>query len=236
MTESIPEPVSTPASPVPNADRYKTLVVILTVITTVITAVVASLQADANIRASINNRDSQVDAILAAEELHRVGLQFAYDINIFSSYLKDSQEATVLQMTALEQQQSGGSQAGAASRQRAAVSQARADTARKFSVFFTDSRYAPKTADGMPDAQAYLTDSSAAANDMVARQNVAADNYNLWNHKGDSYTSVLTLLAVAFFLFGLAQALSPRLRLLFAIFGFVAMASAAFWTFVILVG
>ena len=56
MTESIPEP----ASQSPGWERYKTLVVVLTVVTTVITAIVASLQADAGIRASTNNRSSQV--------------------------------------------------------------------------------------------------------------------------------------------------------------------------------
>jgi hypothetical protein len=69
----------------------------------------------------------------------------------------------------------------------------------------------------------------------VARQNAAADDYNRWNRKGDAYTSVLAILAVAFFLFGLAQALSPRLRLLLAIFGVAALAGAALWAGIILI-
>jgi hypothetical protein len=231
VTESLPEP----ASQSPSSDRYKTLVVVLTVVTTVITAVIACLQADANIRASTNNRASQVYAILAAGELHRQGLQSSYDTSVFAGYLKDAQEATVLQLTALDQQQKGDPQGAAASQLKAAVAQARADTAMKFSIFFTDSRYAPKTSDGMPDMQTYLTDTYAGANDLVAKQNTAADDYNRWSRKGDSYTSVLTLLAVAFFLFGLAQALSPRLRLLFAVFGLVAMSSAGIWTLLILI-
>ncbi len=68
MTETIP-PILAEAEPVveiktSNPERYKTLVVVLTVFTTVITAIIACLQADANIRASVSNRDSQVDAIL----------------------------------------------------------------------------------------------------------------------------------------------------------------------------
>jgi hypothetical protein len=241
MTEITPEPVGQtpdpePAAQPPNPDRYKTLVVIFTVLTTVITAIIAGLQADANIRSSVDNRDSQVDAILAAGELHRQGLQSAYDTNVFTGYLKDSEEAIVLQLTALEQDQAGDKQASTASLEQAAVAQARSDTAKKFSIFFNDPRYAPKSADAMPDMQAYLTDSYVAANDLVAKQNAAADDYNMWNRKGDAYTSVLAILAVAFFLFGLAQALTPRLRLLFAIFGAVAMAGASLWTILILVG
>jgi len=233
MTEALPVPA--PAAKPANPDQYKTLVVILTVLTTVITAIIAGLQADANIRASVSNRDSQVNAILVAGELHRQGLQASYDINVFAGYLKDSEEAIVLQITALEQDQAGESQASAASQGQADRAQARADTAQKFSIFFNDSRYAPTTSDGMPDMQAYLNDSSAGANDLLAKQNAAADDYNRWNRKGDAYTSVLAILAVAFFLFGLAQALSPRLRLLLAIFGVVAMAGAALWTVVIMV-
>jgi hypothetical protein len=230
MTENLPGP----APQALNADRYKVLVVVLTVLTTVITAMVSGLQADANIRASASNNDSQVYAIQTAGELHRQGLQSAYDTSVFAGYLKDSQEATVMQITALDQQQKGDPQGSQASLQRAAEAQARADTARLFSIFFSDSRYAPVSAEGVPDMQAYLTDSYAAANDLLARQNAASDDYNHWNHKGDAYTSVLAILAIAFFLFALAQALTPRLRMLFAIFGLAAMAGAGFWTILIL--
>jgi hypothetical protein len=232
VTENLPEAASTPV----NADRYKILVVVLTVITTVITAMVSGLQADANIRASTSNNDSQAYAILASGELHRQGLQSAYDTGVFAGYLKDSQESIVLNITALDQLQKSDPQGSHLSRQRAAVAQARADTAKRFSIFFNDPRYAPTTAGGMPNMQTYITDTYAAANDLVAKQNAAADDYNHWNRKGDSYTSVLAVLAVAFFLFGLAQALSPRMRLLFAIFGLVAMAGAGFWTLLILLG
>ncbi len=232
MTESTPQPVS----PSPDPDRYKTLVVILTVVTTVVTAIVAGLQADANIRASISNRDSQVYAILAAGELHREGLQSAYDMNVFIGYLKDVQEATILGLTVLQQQENGDAVDAADSQLRSDVAQGRADAARKFSIFYTDPRYAPDTVDGTPNMQAYLDDAYVVANDLVAQQNAAADDYNRWNSKGDSYTSVLAVLAVAFFLFGLAQALSPRLRLLFAAFGMVALTAAGLWTILVMVG
>lgn len=220
----------------PNPERFKMLVVVLTVVTTVLTTLVAGLQADANIRASVSNNASQVLAVQAAGELHRQGLQSSYDTGIFSNYLKDSQEAIVLHVVAIDQQMAGETQGSRASLQRADVAQARADTARRASIFFSDPRYTPRTADGTPDVQAYLTDSYAAANDLVTQQNSAADAYNRWNRKGDAYTSVLALLAVTFFLFGLAQALSPRLRLLFAVFGLAGLAAAGLWTVFILLG
>jgi len=227
-------PISQTGAQLPNPERYKTLVVILTVLTTVVTAIIAGLQADANIRSSSSNRDSQVYAIQAASELNYQDLQFAYNMNVFAGYLKDGLEATVLQMTALQQEQSD-PKAAADSKLRALVAQARADQAQKFSIFFNDPRYAPKKAGGMPDLQSYLTDMYATAKSLVVQQNAAADDYNRWNRKGDAYTSILAILAVAFFLFGLAQALSPRLRLVFALFGVVAVAAAGLGTLLTLV-
>jgi hypothetical protein len=225
------EPISKATDQSQNTDRYKTLVVVLTVLTTVITTIVAGLQVDAGIRASTSNRDSQVYASLAAGELHYQDLQSAYNLNVFESYLKDTMESTILQMTALQQTDA---QAAANSQQRALEAQARADAAKKFSIFFTDPRYAPKSPGGMPDLQTYITDTYATATSMVAQQNTASDDYHRWNNKGDAYTSILTILAIGFFLFGLAQAFSPRLRLLLAMFGLVTLLAAGFWTLLVL--
>jgi hypothetical protein len=240
IPEPLPEPIpaaeTAPDEKAANPDRYKVLVVVLTVFTTVLTALIAGLQADANIRASVSNRDSQVNAILAAGELHRQGLQAAYDTTVFTDYLKDAQEATVLQLTALQQDQAGNTEASQISLQQADVAQARADMAQKFSIFFTDPRYAAQGTDALPNMQKYLDDSLAKANELVAKQNTAADEYDHWNRKGDAYTSVLAVLAVAFFLFGLAQALKSKLRLLMAVFGLLALAGAGLWTVVIMIG
>jgi hypothetical protein len=225
MTELTPQPL--------NPDRYKTLVVILTVITTVITAVVAGLNADASIRASLSNRDSQQYAILAEGELQRVSLQSAYDMKIFTGFLLDAQTSTIMSLTA---NQETNAQVVADSELQSILAQARADAAQKFSIFFTDPRYVTKTQGGLPNMQAYLNDFAATAKDLVIKQNAAADNYNRWNRKGDSYTSVLAILAISLFLFGLAQALSPRLRLIFAFFGLSALVSAGLSAVLIVVG
>lgn len=215
-----------PAGPVSaNPDRYKTLVVVLTVLTTVFAAVLAALQADASIRSDQANRDSQFYAIATSGELHRAGLTSNYDVAIFGEYLKDQQEATVLQLTALEERQRG--DPALITELLAQVAQARADTGKKFTVLFSDARYAPKSEDGAPDLEAYLGDSQEKVNDLLVVQNRAADQYHYWNRKSDRYVTVLTLLSVAFFLFGVAQAVkNPRLRLTFAIFGMVVVGSS----------
>lgn len=224
----------TPVTPEPS-ERYKTLIVVLTMITTVITAIVATLQADANIRANTANRDSQYYAVLVSGELQRSGLQGNYDLNTFAKVVLERQTSLMMQFTALQSEQDGDKLGTALSNISAMAAQARADKLTSFSIFYTDPRYAPKTTDGLPDTEAYLADSSAKANEIVKKQNAAADDYHAWSSKADSYVGVLTTMAVAFFLFGLAQALTGRMRLVFAIFGTIILLGASAWATLILV-
>jgi hypothetical protein len=208
-----------------NSDRYKNLIIMLTVFTTVLAAALAALQADANIRADIANRDSQYLTALVSGELTRGGFESNYELNIFGDYLKNLQEATVLELTALEQETDGNNEAAQATRALASISQASADVGEKFSIFYTDPRYAPQSENDLPNTDQYLTDVFEKVNEIVAQQNEAADAYHAWDRRADLYITALTVLAVAFFLFGLAQALKDvRVRLLFAIFGVVVLA------------
>ncbi len=222
-------------TPIPEtSERYKTLIVVLTLITTVITAMIATLQADANIRANNANRDSQYYAILVSGELVRSGLQSSYDLNTFSKVLLEKQTALMMQFTALQSEQSADKLGTALNNISALAAQARADKLESFSVFFTDPRYAPTTTDGLPDGDTYLADISNEANKILEKQNAAADEYHKWNAKSDSYVGVLTVIAVAFFLFGLAQAVKGRMRLVFAVFGLVILLTASAWIVLIL--
>ena len=112
---------------VENADRYKTLIVVLTLITTVITAMIATLQADANIRANNANRDSQYYAILVSGEMVRAGLQSSYDLNTFSKVLLETQTALMMEFTALQSEQSADKLGTALNKISALSAQARAE-------------------------------------------------------------------------------------------------------------
>jgi hypothetical protein len=218
-----------------SSERYKTLIVALTMITTIITAIVAGLQADANIRANAANRDSQYYALLASAELRRSGLQSSYDLNTLAAVLRETQTSLMMQFTALQSEQSSDKFGAALSNISALAAQARADKLRSFSIFYTDPRYAPASLDEMPNTDSYVIDANARANELVKEQNAAADAYHVWNSKADSYVGVLTVMAVAFFLFGLAQALTGQMRLVFVIFGTVILMSASAWSLLILV-
>lgn len=214
-------------------DRFRVFILLLTLINTIFAAGLSGLQVDANIRADQSNRNSQYYALLAADELVRMGHQSAYDFELFTSLLKDAQHSTIMELTALELEQAGEEESAARLLVQSQVAQARSDQGVALSLLYSDPRYAPTEPGGVPDLEAYLADQSKAPNDFVAQQNAATDDYHKWDGKADSYIAVLSILAIAFFLLGLAQ--STRMRLFFAISALVVMLLAAAWTGFILI-
>jgi hypothetical protein len=213
----------------PNTDRFRALVLVLTLINTIFAATLSGLQVDANIRADHANRDSQYYALLASNELVRLGQQGAYDLELFANTVKDTQQSLVMEFTALELEKNGKKESAARLRSQSEISKARSEKGVSLSILYSDLRYAPKEPEGMPDFQAYLADQAKSPNDLVAKQNAASDAYHKWNGKADAYVAILTVLAIAFFLLGLAQS-SARMRLFFAASAVVIMALAAVWT------
>jgi hypothetical protein len=172
--------------------------------------------------------------MLATDEVIRFGHQSAYDLELFATTVKDSQQSLVMQLTALELEEAGESENAARLVSQSEIAQARSDKGIALSLLYTDPRYAPSEPDGIPDLEAYLADQTKAANDLVAQQNAASDGYHKWNTKADAYIAVLSILAIAFFLLGLAQS-TRRMRFFFAISALVVMLGAAAWTGFILI-
>ena len=215
--------------PTPNTDRFRLFILALTLLNTIFAALLSGLQVDANIRADKANRDSQYYALLAANEVIRFGHQSAYDIKLVTTTVKEAQQALVMQLTALELEDAGEKEQAEALVTQSEVAQARADRGFSLSMLYSDPRYAPEEPGGLPNEKAYLEDLSEAANDFVAQQNTASEEYHKWDNKADSYIAVLSILAIAFFLLGLAQS-AARLRLFFGASGLAVMLLAAAWT------
>jgi hypothetical protein len=163
-----------------------------------------------------------------------MGHQGAYDFELFTSLLKDAQHSTIMELTALELEQAGEEESAAKLLIQSQVAQARSDQGVALSLLYSDPRYAPTEPGGVPDMAAYLADQSKVPNDLVAQQNAATDDYHKWDSKADSYIAVLSILAIAFFLLGLAQS-TTRMRLFFAISALAVMFLAAAWTGFILI-
>lgn len=224
-----------PAKPAENPERWKTMIIALTMINTILVAIIAGLQTDANIRANNANRDLQYYAVLTSGELQRIGLQNNYDMTTYARILDNTSRSLVMGYTALQLTEGGDEQGATFSNVQALVAQAQADTASKFSIFYQNSRYAPKSPDAQPNLQRYVDDLNAKALELLAKQNAASDDYKIWSGKSNSYVAVLTVMAIAFFLFGIAQSVNPRLRLLFAGFGIVVIVLGVGWGLAILV-
>jgi hypothetical protein len=216
--------------------RWRRLAVILTMASTVSAAVIAGLQADANIRSETANRESQYFAILASGELYRQGLATDYEFRTLTLAVKDAQEATLLQLTALEQENRSEEDAAALSRLRATLAEARAERVGQLSVLLTDPAYMPAEEGGTPNMQAYLDSTFQEANRLVSLQNDAADAYRQWNQKSDAYVAVLAMIAMVLTLYGLAQASSERMQLPFLTLGSFILGLALFWTASLLFG
>jgi hypothetical protein len=203
-------------APEPKNERRRFLILFIVLVTTVFSAVLAGLQSDAGIRADQANIQSQYYAVLASAEIVRDGQQSAFDIETLTTHVRYLQESTVLEFTALELEGSGNTAGAASLRAQARIAAARAGAAKQISFLFVDPRYAPSAADGFPNIQAYMSDQASTANALVAKQNTAVDEYHYWDDKGSSYLTILTMLALVFFLLGVAQN-SRQLRGFFTI-------------------
>jgi hypothetical protein len=217
-----------------NTDRFRVFILVLTLINTIFAAALSGLQVDANVRADKANRDSQYHALLAANEVIRFGHQGDFDIKLFATLINYAQQSTVMELTALELDEADEEESAAKLRTQSQIAQARSDKGVSLSLLYSDPRYAPTEPGGVPDLEAYLADLGKASRDLVARQNTASDDYHKWDNKADAYIAVLSILAIAFFLLGLAQS-TARMRFFFAISALVVMSLAAAWTGFILI-
>lgn len=218
----------------PTMDRSRVFILALTLLNTIFAAILSGLQVDANVRADQANRDSQYYALLATNEVIRLGHQSAYDLELVTMNIKESQEALVMQLTALELEDAGKKESAEALVSQSEVAQARSDKGFSLSLLYSDPRYAPEEPGGLPNEKAYLEDLSEAANEFVTQQNTASDAYHRWDNKADGYIAVLSILAIAFFLLGLAQS-TTRLRLFFGVTALAVMLLAGAWTGFILI-
>ena len=213
----------------PNTDRFRTVILVLIFVNMLFAVALFGLQVGANVRANNANRDSQYYALQVSNELVRLGQQSAYELELFATTAKDAQQSTVMELTALELEKNGDKNSAARLRSQSEVAQARSEKGASLSLLYSNPRYAPSEPDGLPNLEAYLADQSKSPNDLVAKQNAAADEYHKWNSKADAYVAILTVLAIAFFLLGLARS-TVRMRLFFAISAVVIMLIGAAWT------
>jgi hypothetical protein len=192
-------------------DRGRRIVVVLTLITTIVAAIVAGLEVEASTQSDTANRESERLVLTASARQVSDTADEGYQSRLVTDVLVDTQQALTLDIAALDLIKAGDTVGATQVGKLAAASHARAERAKQLSDIYTDPRYAPATADGLPDVQGYFTARTAGEVDLVAQQNAAADAYNLWGSRSDTYVAILSVLAITFFLLGLAQ-VAQRMR------------------------
>ncbi len=217
------------------ADRPRNVIIIFAVLTTVVTTLVAGLQTDASIRADRANRDSQMQAIRLMGSLQRTGLSSAYELAGLARLTSDRIEGLALELAGLTLQEQGNLEGAARASLRGQAAEARARAQQEASLLYRDPRYSPGGPNEAPDLEAYIADLTAETEALLQEQNAASDDFQSWNRKADAYVGVLTLLATALFLLGLAQALVSRLRVFFALVGTFAAGAGVLWAAMILI-
>lgn len=217
-------------------DRFQYAVIVLILLVTILGAGIALLQTHASVGESRASRETVARAVQLMGELQRGGQRSAYELGVVVDFAAYSMDGIALQATALELEGAGRSEEAAAYWEQAEVLEAQVQALRSLSILFTDPRYAPQGDDLMPDAEAYFADWQAPIQELLAQQQEAAEAANRWGDKADAYTSIVTVLAVALFLYGLSLVIRGRLRYLFALVGTVVAGLSLLWTLWTLVG
>jgi len=215
---------------------FQKFVALLMILTIMLGAVVSFLQNDATVQQNKSTRQAQALAVELMGEIIRSGQQSAYDFQVFAEHLNFSQQSLAKQGTALELSGEGHSDLALRYQADAEELNALAGGLKRHTALLSDPRYAPPSDGAAPNLQRYVDDSSKRAKDLLREQNAAADEIKRWSDKGTAYVSVITLLAVALFLFGLSLTVSSRIKYLFVLIGVVVVAASLVWTVTVVLG
>ena len=180
--------------------RFNTIAVILISIVTVVSTVAAYLQNDAANRQSSAVRDMQRYAATQLSAALQSLQQQNYDSFLYQNWSGLAWERSLLLSSG------------------ALTDTTRADQladVMKLTTGFSPLLQAPYLSDaitGSPDLARYYADKEYEPTYWQQRRDAAALANGAWNAKSSTYVSVLTLFAVALFLFGIAATIGGKLR------------------------
>jgi len=203
-------------------NRFQFAVSVLLMLATILSAMVGYLENDASLKEDQSARTQQALAVQIMGNILQSGQRSQYEFRLLSEYLEREQHALALQGAALEMTQNGLLDPAQRAMTGAEELQAEAETIKQQSLLLTDPRYAPADEQSFPDLERFAADSQKTSLELLKKQNEAADAAQFWGNKGDAYVTILTLLAITLFLYGLALIMETQLlRYLFAGIGLV---------------
>jgi len=218
-------------------NRFQFAVSVLLMLATVLSAMVGYLENSASLQEDQFARTQQALAVQIMGNILQSGQAAQYETRLLSEYIEREQHALALQGAALQMTQDGLLDAAQRTVTGAEELQAEAETIKQQSLLLTDPRYAPADGQSFPDLQQFATDSQKTSLELLKKQNVAADAAQYWGNKGDAYVTLLTLLAITLFLYGLSLIMETRLlRYLFSGIGLIVFIVSLLGTFIVFAG
>ncbi|MGB9722811.1 MAG: hypothetical protein ACPL7G_02775 [Chloroflexia bacterium] len=216
--------------------RFRQIVAAVMALVALWGTVVGFLGADASIREARATRDSEVLAIEVMAALGESNAHVGYDLVVMSDWLMLQVDGVVNQATAVSLQGKAGEDLIQYYDLRGRLQDRVAASLVPESTLLSDARYVRSLENGEIDTAAYIQDQYRRAADLLKEQNIAADEARRWGDKSNTYTSVLTLLAVGLFLLGLALVPESRIRLLFLALGLLVALVDVGWTLALWLG
>ena len=216
----------------PPRNRFEYVVTVLIMVTTLLAVTVAFLQAHASVQEDRAARDAEVYAIQMMAEIVRNGYRSDYQAGIVYDYINLGQLALARQFGQLTAWQQSESELMAEYEHEAGRLEAMREALLPYSVLLSDPRYAPREDSSVPNLQLWADDSMAPVLALLAQQNASVEVRDAWGEKAGRYVSVITLSAVALFLYGLALVTRSRIRLVFVGLGIVLTVASALWALI----
>jgi len=220
----------------PPRSSFEYVVAVLMMVTTVLGVTVAFLQTHASVLEDRAARDAEVYAIQTMGELVQNGYVSDYQAGLVYDSVSLAQLALARQFGQLTAAQQGESDLAAEYEHEAGRLEAMREALVPYSILLSDPRYAPQGDSIVPSLQLWAEDMMAPALELLAKQNAAVEERDAWSAKAGRYVSIITLSAVALFLYGLSLVTKSRVRLVFVAVGIVLTGASGLWTLVTALG
>jgi hypothetical protein len=216
----------------PPRSRFEYVVAVLIMVTTLLGVTVAFLQTHASVREDRAARDAEVYAIQTMGAIVQNGYVSDYQAGLVYDSVSLEQLALARQFGQLTATQQGQSDLAAQYEQEAGRLEAMRAALVPYSILLSDPRYAPQEGSTAPNLQLWADDMMTPALELLAKQNAAVDERNAWGAKSSRYVSIITLTAVALFLYGLSLVTKSRVRFLFVAVAIVLTGVSGLWALI----
>lgn len=216
--------------------RFEYVVAVLIMVTTLLGVTVAFLQTHASVQEDRAARAAEVYAIQMMAEIVQNGYRSDYQAGLVYDSISLGQLALARQFGQLVAWQQGEGELAAEYEHEAGRLEAMREALRPHSILLSDPRYAPQDDSGVPNLQLWADDGLAPVLSLLAQQNASVEERDAWGAKASRYVSIITLSAVALFLYGLSLVTKSPVRLAFVGVGIALTAASALWTLITALG